>query len=738
MEEKRNIRYSNSFVWSFILILSILATIISVFLIGNNKGAKNTNLSNSRYSGRIYDVIDSSLYDDMYDGLGFEVSQDEIGIDYYIRSYKIVNYPYTQEYKDKYPDNVVVSSGDDRYYQYYSRNEIDNAIRNGEDIESFYGISKNKLENSNYYKTEEPEYKTSYLSNNFTNKKVDPQEIQIDDANGKKLFVKGYYENGNINFTETNIDNNKLDKRDVNLFIKSLKYVYKNIDSEENGIKKINFAYSFDPNSAYFSDLKESANYSNMVLSSIVLVVIGALLIATIFAISMDYKKSYNLSFYQGLVKFPIEIVIMACIAWGFALGMIAYSYNDFNIIRELGINLKSYTRLAFIAEFILVFTGSIACIYLINSIKSIYNEESKAKLIDNSIIVRIYRSISRFFKRIFSSANDGMFKLANKDYRKYAIAIYIALLLLGFIACNSVVQPGFGLIVFILWAILVTLAFKFLKKFIDSVSEINEVTKSISSGNYDVKISDQNQFESIRENVNTITNNLDEAIENAVKSERLKTELITNVSHDLKTPLTSIINYSELIRDDKLDKKEINKYSEIIHNKSLKLKSLIDDLFEVSKVASNNVELNLEKIDFKALVEQVVGEWEDKLKEKNLDIQFKSPDQAVILNLDGDKTSRIIDNLMSNIYKYALENTRIYIDLKNEGRVNLTIKNISKYPLNISASELIERFTRGDESRNTPGSGLGLSIASSLVNAQGGSFEIDIDGDLFKTSISF
>ena len=230
----------------------------------------------------------------------------------------------------------------------------------------------------------------------------------------------------------------------------------------------------------------------------------------------------------------------------------------------------------------------------------------------------------------------------------------------------------------------------------------------------------------------------MDLAIEDALKSERMKTELITNVSHDLKTPLTSIINYSELLIDEDQDMEAKISYAQVINNKAHKLKVLIENLFDLSKATAKAIDLHLEDLDFVQLVDQVLGEWEDKLEEKNIFVNFTSDPGPLILKLDGNQTYRILENLLSNIYKYGLEGTRLYVDLTGGAKTTLTLKNISKYPLNISAEELLERFTRGDASRNTEGSGLGLSIASSLTELQGGTFHIEIDGDLFKTSLIF
>ena len=275
--------------------------------------------------------------------------------------------------------------------------------------------------------------------------------------------------------------------------------------------------------------------------------------------------------------------------------------------------------------------------------------------------------------------------------------------------------------------------------KNINEVARISRESSEIVKGNYKKNIEKKGGlYDGIVDNFNNIGENLDLAIEDAVKSERLKTELITNVSHDLKTPLTSIINYSDLLSKDDNTEDEVKEYSKIINEKSNKLKVLIEDLFEVSKATSNNIELDRQELDFNSLVQQSIGEWEDKIKENNIEIISNLPEDKVMLNIDGQKFSRVLDNLFSNISKYALENSRVYVDLSEEDGVKLTIKNISKYPLNISAEELMERFTRGEKSRTTSGSGLGLSIASSFVRAHGASFDIDIDGDLFKVTIEF
>ena len=219
-----------------------------------------------------------------------------------------------------------------------------------------------------------------------------------------------------------------------------------------------------------------------------------------------------------------------------------------------------------------------------------------------------------------------------------------------------------------------------------------------------------------------------------------MKSELITNVSHDLKTPLTSIINYVELIKkEEDISPEYLKDYVNVLDSKSKRLKILIEDLFEASKASSGNIELNMEKIDLTQLLRQSIGEMEEKLSEAKLNLKINVPEEKTYIRADGRRLYRVLENLLGNISKYSLPNTRVYIDIiEEDGKVKLTMKNISSYELNFDPDEIMERFKRADDSRNTEGSGLGLAIARDLVNLQGGTFSIDIDGDLFKSIVEF
>ena len=237
---------------------------------------------------------------------------------------------------------------------------------------------------------------------------------------------------------------------------------------------------------------------------------------------------------------------------------------------------------------------------------------------------------------------------------------------------------------------------------------------------------------------IDDIAGGLSNAIAQNMKSERLKTELITNVSHDLKTPLTSIINYVELIKkEEDLQPEYLKDYVKVLDNKSKRLKVLIEDLFEASKASTGNIELELVRLDLKQLLQQSIGELEDKLEEANLGLRVNLTEESTYVLADGRRLYRVFENLICNISKYSLKNTRVYIDVtKEDGKIITTMKNISSYELNFDPDEIMERFKRADESRNTEGSGLGLAIARDLVSLQGGKMSIEIDGDLFKVKV--
>lgn len=267
-----------------------------------------------------------------------------------------------------------------------------------------------------------------------------------------------------------------------------------------------------------------------------------------------------------------------------------------------------------------------------------------------------------------------------------------------------------------------------------------------IAQGEMDIRLQEDNykgENLELAQSVNNIGNGIKTAVETSMKDERMKADLITNVSHDIKTPLTSIINYVDLLKREHIDTEPIKGYIEVLDSKSQRLKQLTDDLVEASKISSGNIVLNMEQINLSMLLKQAVGEFSEKFENKRLIVLENYGSEEHIIYADSRRMWRVIENLFNNIYKYALDGTRVYIDLipndfGNKRQVILSVKNISACQLNVKPEELTDRFVRGDDSRTTEGSGLGLSIAKSLVEAQGGSLNIILDGDLFKIVILF
>jgi len=286
--------------------------------------------------------------------------------------------------------------------------------------------------------------------------------------------------------------------------------------------------------------------------------------------------------------------------------------------------------------------------------------------------------------------------------------------------------------------------AFQFRKKFErdEQMDDISDAIKSMAEGDTDINL-DLKEYSGkeavMAGSLNHIGQGLQTALNDAVKSERMKADLITNVSHDIKTPLTSIINYVDLIKREHPSDPKIQEYLTVLDQKSQHLKTLTEDLVEASKASTGNISIDARDIDFVELVEQTNGEFEEKYADRGLELLADLPSKSILIHADGQHLWRVLENLYSNAYKYAAGKSRVYVNMaEKDGSVFFTIKNVSEHELNISPEELTERFVRGDQSRTTEGSGLGLSIAKSLTELQGGKFELSIDGDLFKASVTF
>lgn len=566
------------------------------------------------------------------------------------------------------------------------------------------------------------EYKTFYLTNEYEKNEFDPLEIEMGDND---FLITGSVQDNRVLIDKVQKSQRLMDS-DYNFIEKSFKSKINNSFRDlnsKNNIKSLKFAYYASLDDEAFKEIERDV-FMDQVFVQIGVSVLIAAILSFLLGLFMNIEKIDGSESLRKVFKFPIEIVIILFIIF-------VFSAAGISSMNQIYSNLYVFYLLYFLGLVIISLTVN----YFVILLKSIFNKNTENYLLKNSLIYRIFTgAISEF-----SNASDDNKNI--KDAKvKFTLVYFVVFLLFAILnmmfSTMSYYAPEKMMIPMILFGIfLYVIIFKNIKE----VARIYRESSEIVKGNYKKNIEKNGGlYDGIVDNFNNIGENLDLAIEDAVKSERLKTELITNVSHDLKTPLTSILNYSDLLSKEDNSEEEAREYARIINEKSNKLKVLIEDLFEVSKATSNNVELDRQELDFNSLVAQSIGEWEDKIKESNIEIISNLPEEKVMLNIDGQKFSRVLDNLFSNISKYALENSRVYVDLIDDDKVKLTIKNISKYPLNISADELMERFTRGEKSRTTSGSGLGLSIASSFVRAHGASFDIDIDGDLFKVTIEF
>ena len=272
---------------------------------------------------------------------------------------------------------------------------------------------------------------------------------------------------------------------------------------------------------------------------------------------------------------------------------------------------------------------------------------------------------------------------------------------------------------------------------------QIKDGIKEIAAGSLDykfpVKKFQGGDYQDMSENLENIGNGLQRAVEKSMRDERLKTDLITNVSHDIKTPLTSIINYVDLLKRENFDDPKVKGYLDILEMKAQRLKTLTEDVVEASKVSSGNISLEYMDVDLVEMLNQTIGELSEKMDARQLKVIASLPEEPAIVHVDGRRMWRVLENIFNNAAKYAMLGTRVYADLKKDGKqILFSLKNVSEQPLNFSSDELTERFIRGDVSRSTEGSGLGLSIAKSLTEMQGGKFELYLDGDLFKVTIMF
>lgn len=592
-------------------------------------------------------------------------------------------------------DKMIVATSNSSDYENESIEDARNTLNEYKDIKFFVkNNSTGKIYTNTNYKSNE----------DFRKKQNDYCNLEIDLSNNKSTYTKI-------------IDKKRLSS---SVYANSFWGMQGNSDSISISIsipKEIN---NYDDSIAlgsYQDDFKYYRNYIDTLFK--VLISSGVISIISLIACIKIKGKLINkdgilLKIYR---RIPIEIYI------------VGISILLFSLILDFGY------IVSIIAKFIAITLLTIWIIYF-------KNLDKKKDLITNSITYNVCRFFINIIKNIIKYKHK--LPLVKRLILVELIIVIIAGIIFMFLYTTEYwYNPLFMLIAIsgYITLSLVIITGIILNK-VDYLDKIIKGTKEIKNGNinHKIEVNGKDTLAIFAQDINNLSEGLENAIDEKFRSERMKAELITNVSHDLKTPLTSIINYVDLIKkEEHIEPEYLKDYINILDNKSKRLKVLIEDLFEASKASSGNIELNIEKLDLNQLLRQSIGENEEKISKANLDLKVNLPKEQIYINCDGKRMYRVFENLLINISKYSLHNTRVYIDMKlEEEKVYISFKNISAYELNFEADEIIERFKRGDLARNTEGSGLGLAIARDLVELQGGDFDIQIDGDLFKVNVVF
>ncbi|WP_343209956.1 HAMP domain-containing sensor histidine kinase [Anaerolentibacter hominis] len=488
------------------------------------------------------------------------------------------------------------------------------------------------------------------------------------------------------------------------------------------------FPYTTDDFSPLYASFQSTVETFQFTKTMLPLSFIGVVLFLILAVMSCGRRNEQGTIVLNHFDRISTEVAVLFSLVFvGFTVYLGTYFCSYVSSIGLFPDSMLWKGVLESFIPFLCFYIPGTACLF------SLFRRVKARTFFSNFLLYKIARKLKHWCIRFFQNKNVT-YQTAAFLILFLGISVVIGIFCL--IGRQGVVIGG------ILFLIAFFVAALLLLRLSADINVVMTETKLIQDGDLTHKIPDTIRSAPIRklgEYINNISEGFSEAVDEQLKSERLKTELITNVSHDIKTPLTSIINYVDLLGKEDLHNDTARGYLKILENKSWRLKTLIEDLVEASKASSGAISLHLEKINLIELVRQSCGEFEGKFSERNLTAVLTLPEKPVYILADGRSTFRIIENAFSNVSKYALEGTRVYVDaIETEDKITISVKNISATQLNIDSEELMARFVRGDLSRNTEGSGLGLSIAQSLTKLQDGSFDIVLDGDLFKALITF
>ncbi|SCI76619.1 Alkaline phosphatase synthesis sensor protein phoR [uncultured Clostridium sp.] len=707
----------------------IVATIVTLLIISiasivmcksypvidkNAQNVKENYFDGYGFSGILAETSYVKYFDSVSEKSGGNITPAEVLLDYNKNVYSNEEEYYDDSYADGFNSsfnnwsrNINERYRNLLYYSYDKQNDIKST-----NISEGVSIKDKNIEVSSLNK----EQFQFFVSMNFDENGV----LSISDIQGADKQNFEYYLKNNLNNLDTYYD------------------------ITMNPIKNMSFVYAVPKTLVYDDTISWGIRNSNMagyeIAGAVAVMIILAVI--SIAALIFPLKKSKNMALFNGLSKIPLELWIAICT---FATMLIVVSPR-YMVKPTLDGDIEYI--FGFLVDWITVSTNTVWFLNFLNwfvcfgivffavlVIKYIFNigikEYFKRRTIVGWIITKIVRAVRRTLDAVTSV---DLSKKNNKLLLKLVIINALILLLITSIWF-------FGIPVVIIYSIILFfIAEKYVEKISAKYSILKKATNKIAEGKLDVEIQeDLGLFEPFKDDLEKIQSGFKKAVDEEVKSQKMKTDLISNVSHDLKTPLTAIITYADLLKDENLSEDKRRQYVETLDRKAQRLQVLIEDLFEMSKASSGNITLNIENIDVISLMKQTILELEDKLQEAELTVRTNFPGNKIILPLDSQRTFRVFENLVINMTKYAMKGTRAYIDIiETDKEVEIIMKNMAAEEINFNVDTIAERFVRGDESRNTEGSGLGLAIAKSFVELQGGRFNISVDGDLFKVTIKF
>lgn len=606
------------------------------------------------------------------------------------------------------------------FEKYLNSNDIEDIVETfkGEDDytdQVYENTQELKITREEYF-AKFPEQETEIINSMIREQLLDLKDCEREIENNKIFEYEVIDKDSDIEYLKIRYEKYPfflyVTEDDIN---SSNEYIRDGLVESTKGTSKLNQdkALFVGINQTIYNKLENDWQHSRQELTEIaipvVMFIVMAFLLMVYLIIVTGYRlgedKVYLYPFDKVYSEIQILILITAVITY---IGLVTIRLDDDSPYAVAAANETVFCLGYTIAVAATVLTAFCMLLTQVRKIKA-------KKYRQSFFTIRLFNKFFDLFKTVWE----------NEKISKKVIVLSIILPLL----CATWVGVPFVIILLII----------LINKYMGDFKEICEGAKIIRSGdlNYHINVEKNGELGKLADDINQISQGLEKAVSNETRSERLKAELISNVSHDLKTPLTSIITYVDLLKQEEINNETAKDYIEVIDRKARRLTELTNDLFEAAKASSGAMPVEIEKIDWNAIIRQGLGEFDEKLNNASLEMKVSLLENPAYIMADGRLLWRVLDNLLGNVVKYALEKSRVYINLEEEEtKIHFTMKNISAYELNIPADELIERFKRGDESRNSEGSGLGLSIANSLVDLQKGLFEISIDGDLFRVDI--